>query len=383
MSNFIISTDKKILIVGALADSLWNFRGPLIRELAQRGHRVVTASAPSTSDAREAITKLGAELHEIPMARGGTNPVSDLCCLTALAVLMRHVRPEIVLSYTMKPVIYGSLAARLTGVPRIVALITGLGYLFDDERNADPKDRLARFVGRRLLRRGLAAAHAVILQNEDDLSDLRRSGLLTPAHAIHRIAGSGVDLERFAIAPFQENAPCEFLMIARLLRAKGVREYVEAARAVRSEYPETRFRLAGWIDRVPDAIAPGELEAWRSEGIIEYLGRLKDVRPAIANCGIYVLPSYREGTPRTVLEAMAMGRPVITTDAPGCRETVVEGVNGFLVPPRDPAALAAAMIRFIRQPELVVTMGRESRRIAEQIYDVRKVNQQVIHVLGL
>ena len=185
------------------------------------------------------------------------------------------------------------------------------------------------------------------------------------------------------MAPLSTESAPRFLLIGRLLGDKGIREYVQAAEQVKLQYPETQFDLVGWIDANPNTITQPELDSWTAAGTVNFLGRLNDVRPAIGDCSVYVLPSYREGTPRTVLEAMAMGRAVITTDAPGCRETVVDGDNGFLVPIKDADALAQAMLRFIEQPELFAQMGLRSRAIAEEKYDVHKVNAQMLKGMGL
>ena len=192
-----------------------------------------------------------------------------------------------------------------------------------------------------------------------------------------------MDVAQFEVAPLSTESAPRFLLIGRLLGDKGVREYVQAAEQVKQRYPQAQFDLVGWIDANPNTITQPELDRWVAAGTINFLGRLSDVRPAIANSSVYVLPSYREGTPRTVLEAMAMGRAVITTDAPGCRETVVDGDNGFLVPVKDADALAQAMLRFIEQPELIIQMGQRSREIAEEKYDVHKVNAQMLAGMGL
>ncbi len=195
--------------------------------------------------------------------------------------------------------------------------------------------------------------------------------------------GSGVHLDKFPVAP-KPSSRASFLMIARLLEAKGVREFVAAASELRDLHSDVSFRLAGWIDTSPDSISRSELEEWIDQGHIEFLGRLNDVRPAIANSTVYVLPSfYREGTPRTILEAMAMGRAIITTDAPGCRETVIDGENGFLVPVKSIDALVDAMQKFINDPELAVRMGKRSREIAEEKYDVHKVNAVMLREMGI
>jgi len=221
----------------------------------------------------------------------------------------------------------------------------------------------------------------MLFQNPDDESEFRSRGLVGPNTPTLVVNGSGVDITHYSPTPTSSDPI--FLMIARLVAEKGVREYAEAARLVRRSHPEARFHLAGWIDSTPDAIDESLLNSWISEGTIEYLGALDDVRPALSRCRVYVLPSYREGTPRTVLEAMSMGRPIITTNAPGCRETVEHEVNGLLVRPRDSENLAQAMIRLIESSSLAEDMAQESRRIAVEKYDVHKVNAVILNCMGL
>jgi glycosyltransferase involved in cell wall biosynthesis len=200
------------------------------------------------------------------------------------------------------------------------------------------------------------------------------------------VNGSGVDISEYAVAPLPtmgDVPTARFLLIARLLGDKGIREYAQAAAIVKAKYPQVQFDLVGWIDDNPNAIQQHELDSWVNEGVFNFLGRLADVQPAIAACSVYVLPSYREGTPRTVLEAMAMGRPIITTDAPGCRETVIDGYNGYLVPVKAVEELASAMEKFILNPELIVSMGAASRTLAEKKFDVHSVNQAMLQAMGL
>jgi glycosyltransferase involved in cell wall biosynthesis len=211
---------------------------------------------------------------------------------------------------------------------------------------------------------------------------LYQEGILPLDAASTVVNGSGVDLDEYSFRANKEKQP-SFLMIARLLGDKGVREYVRAASLIHSSNPGIRFKLIGWIDENPDCIKQHELDEWINSGHIEYLGRLNDVRSSIEESSVYVLPSHREGTPRTVLEAMAMGRPIITTDTPGCRETVIEGENGFLVPVNSVDALVEAMQRFIDNPKLAVEMGRRSREIAEEKYDVHKVNAVMLREIGV
>jgi glycosyltransferase involved in cell wall biosynthesis len=226
-------------------------------------------------------------------------------------------------------------------------------------------------------------AEAVIVFNPDDGNELKTRGIVRPGQPMIEVAGSGIDLSYYAKAPLPSGPPV-FLLIARLLRQKGLLEYVEAARRLRAKHPGVRVQLLGPLDPNPSGIARAELDAWVREGAIEYLGETRDVRPYLAASIVYVLPSYyREGIPRTVLEAMATGRAIITTDAPGCRETVTPGENGFLVPVRDPAALASAMERFVIDRSLAARMGSQSREMAEARFDVHRVNQTLLMTMGL
>jgi glycosyltransferase involved in cell wall biosynthesis len=369
------------LLIASFPDSILHFRGPLLDALLARGLRVHVA-APGLGSGSEWHDKLrarGVTVHDIQLRRTGMNPLADLRTLIELWRLMRKIRPDYVLAYTIKPVIYGSLAARFAGVPRRYALITGLGYAFQGD--GSQSRGLWRVLARRLYGLALRGVHKALFQNPDDEALFRTQGILPATTSSFVVNGSGVDVAAYAVAPLPTSP--RFLLIARLLGDKGVREYAEAARHIRIKHPQIAFTLVGWIDENPDAIAQHELDAWLTDGVVEYAGRLSDVRPAIAASSVYVLPSYREGTPRTVLEAMAMGRAVITTDAPGCRETVVNGDNGFLVPVKSVSGLVAAMQHFIDDPALAGRMGGRSRAIAESKYDVHKVNQSMLEQMGV
>jgi glycosyltransferase involved in cell wall biosynthesis len=369
-----------VSVLGSYAESLVSFRGPLLKALVQRGHRVVGCAPPAPAAIVDALGALGVTYREVPLDRAGMRVDRDARALWALIELFRELRPDVVLTYTIKPVTYGLLAARLAGVPRRFAMITGLGYAFI---GTGLKARLAGAAARGLYRLSLGTAERILFQNPDDLALFEQLGLVRhPGQAVI-INGSGVDLDAFRPAPLPTGGP-SFLLIARLLKDKGIREYVAAAQQVRSRHPGARFQLVGWLDQGnPAAISARELRAWLTDGAVEYLGELEDVRPAIVAASVYVLPSYREGTPRTVLEAMAMGRPIVTTDVPGCRETVQDGVNGYLVPMKDVGALAGAMGRFAEEPGLIPKMGRASRRMAEVKYDVHKVNQAILEAMRL
>jgi glycosyltransferase involved in cell wall biosynthesis len=368
----------KIIVISSFAESLINFRGLLLKKMAENGHEVLACSPDASLDIQEKLKKLGVMHQSIPIDRTGLNPVKDIYTICRIVSLFREIRPDVILSYTIKPVIYGSLAGQITGVPNIFSMITGLGYTFSDGGQIDG---LFGAVVRFLYRLAINYNRRVFFQNPDDRYFFIKQKLIHSFEQTALINGSGVDIDFFQPAPLPEKV--SFLLIARLIKDKGILEYAQAARMVKAKYPQTIFRLVGWIDEGLQGISNADLVSWVKEGIIEYLGRLDDIRPSVADASVYVLPSYREGIPRTVLEAMSMGRPVITTHAPGCRETVEEGCNGFLVPVKDVAALAKAMEKFIEEPEFVSKMGQQSRQIAVEKYDARKVNAVILETMGL
>jgi len=370
----------KFLLIASLAESFLNFRGPLITALQACGLTVHVAAPdlPIGHMIRQQLEAQGMVVHSIPMLRTGTNPLADIQTLWALLRLMQRVQPHYVLGYTIKPVIYGSLAAWLGGVPRRFALITGLGYAFQGEGQ---RGRLQALV-QRLYAVALSRVDKVFFQNPDDEALFRQRGILAARTPSCVVNGSGVDVGSFAVAPLPVG-PARFLLIGRLLGDKGVREYAQAAQAIRQQYPGVQFTLVGMIDSNPNSISQSDLDFWVADGRLAFLGSMADVRPAIAANSVYVLPSYREGTPRTVLEAMAMGRAIITTDAPGCRETVVDGDNGFLVPVKSVDALVQAMLKFIQDPTLAPRMGARSRQIAVEKYDVHKVNAVMLKEMDI
>jgi glycosyltransferase involved in cell wall biosynthesis len=367
-----------VLVLGSHGPSLINFRGRMLSTMVAQGMRVTAVASDVDQNTRAALAALGVEPMEISTVRTGMNPLADLAYRQTLEDLFRRLKPDILLAYTAKPVIWGILAARAAGVPRVVAMITGLGYAFTPPERPDLKYRLANLAARLLYRLALPRADHVLFQNRDDRDLFQGLDFTPPSDRVGITAGSGIDLVRFA--PTSPPVRPSFLMLARLLKGKGVAEYAAAATRLKARYPHVEFRLAGAFDPGPDVVAEADLKKWIAAGV-SYLGALSDVRPALAEAAVYVLPSYREGTPRSVLEAMAIGRAVVTTDAPGCRETVEDGQNGFLVPPRDAIALEAAMERFILNPRLIETMGRASLALARSKYDVNRVNAQILSVL--
>ncbi len=374
---------EKVLFVAANARSLIANRGDLIQEMKARGHHV-HALIPDYDFLPE-VHDLDISFDLIRLSRTGVDPWSDRKSYQQLKQLITRHKPDVVYSYSIKPVIYGSLAAQACNVPMVAAMITGMGYLFTGETL---RQRLLRSVASRMYRRGLAAADRIFFQNPDDLDLFRNLGLLNGSNGekIVRTNGSGINLERFpqSTPPVPPEKPLNFLMIARLLQDKGVREFAAAAHIIAEKYPDVRFTIVGPHDpHLPHALPADEVEQWRRQGTITFAGGVKDVRPHLNDCSVYVLPSYREGTPRSVLEAMATGRPVITTDTPGCRETVVEGQNGFLVPVKSVDALVHSIQYFIQTPGTVLEMGEQSRRLATEKYDVRKVNRVILDAIGL
>lgn len=370
----------RFALIGNQAFSLFNFRAPLLSDIVARGHTAY-ALAPDFDDVtRQRFRDIGVEPVDFSLSRTGLNPLRDTLDAARLVRVLRSLQLDCVLSFAIKPVIYGTMAAKVAGIPNRNALIAGLGYAFA-ENAASLKHRAVHRVARSLYRLALSQAHTVFMQNPDDVEDFLRLGL-APREKIVRVNGTGVDLDDWAVAP-EVTAPVTFILAARLVAEKGIFEFVEAARRIKRTSPGARFIILGGLDSNPHGIGRADIDGWVAEGIIDWPGHVP-VAPWLAQASVFVLPSYyREGVPRSTQEAMAMGRPIITTDAPGCRETVIEGRNGFLVPPRDAGALADAMQRFIDQPDLIVTMGHESRLLAEERFDVRKVNATMIAAMGL
>jgi glycosyltransferase involved in cell wall biosynthesis len=372
-----ISDKHRIIVFGGRADTLTNFRGPLIRALLAAGHEVSAVAGEHDATSAATLAAWGVDLHIVPLSRTGLNPAADIRAVLAIVRVIRRVRPDIFFSYQIKPSVYGLLAARIAGTPRRIAMITGVGYAFTE--GEELKRRIVRFVTEALCHLTLRFADRVIFHNPDDEA-LFVSRRLVKRDKTALVAGSGVDLAHFALVP-PASGSLTFLLVARLIRDKGICEFVEAARRVKKVHPDARFLLLGALDPNPSSLNRSHIEAWEREGTIEWMNAKSDVRADIARCHVLVLPSYREGRPRSVLEAMAVGRAVIATDVPGCRGTVRDGVTGFLVPPRNAGPLAEAMLRFFKDPTLAARMGAAGRRFAEDSFDVNNVNARMIEYL--
>jgi glycosyltransferase involved in cell wall biosynthesis len=368
-------TVKRIVVLASYAPSLLNFRREILQELAARGHDVVACAPGGEPRLRVELADLGVRFAPVSLDRSGLNPLRDLHTIRQLRALLRKLRPDLLFTYTAKPVIYGGLVARQLCIP-VVSLITGRGSLFGDHPAGG---RVLRPLTARLCRAALARNSAIVFQNPDDRHHFVTAGF-APSERCHEVAGSGVNLEIFRPAPLP-GGPVRFLLVARLLVDKGIREYAEASRMLRERGYPVECDLVGPLERHPRAIARGEVEHWQAAGLLRWHGGVEDIRPHLQDCTVYVLPSYHEGAPRSVLEALATGRPIITTDAPGCRQTVIDGCNGLLVPVGDAAALAAAMQQMIERPDQLPAMAAASLNLARSRYDVQLVNRELMAIL--
>lgn len=372
-----------ITLIGTTASSFYGFRADLIRTLLKKGHQVYAFTSEYTAEDLKKIEQLGAIPITYTLNRGGLNPLADIIATYRLSKKIKAINPDLVFSYFSKPVIFGTLAAKLAKVPHVIGMLEGLGYTFTEQpEGLSKKTQLIKKIQVFLYKIALPQLDQLIFLNPDDPKDLLEK------HAIHVknvevLGGIGLNLQDYLYQPLNSiRTPIKFLFIGRLLKEKGIHEFVQAAKLVKEKYPETEFTVLGAIDHANlGALSEAELHQLIQTNIIHYPGHVSNVSDWIAENHIFVLPSYREGVPRSTQEAMAIGRAIITTDVPGCRETIVEGVNGFLVPKWNPEALAEKMIYFIENPEQVSLMGAASYEIAKEKFDANVVNKRLIKFL--
>lgn len=357
----------KVFLVSRCSWTFFNFRRGLATALVARKVDV-TGGGAGGDGYEEKIGALGIPYKVLPVDKRGISPIADIRLIAALYRWYRQGRPDVVHHFTIKPVIFGSIAARLAGIPRVINTITGLGYVYTGRQGP------LRWIVDLLYRIALRCSHLVFFQNEDDRNQFVRNGLVRAELAL--VAPEGVDTKYFSpdpgVASNRSQGDVAVLMISRVLRDKGVYEYVDAARILKKAMPGVRCSILGEIDtRNPSAVPVDTVRSWQSEGVIEWFGHTDEVRPYIAKSDIVVLPSYREGNPRSLLEASAMGKPIIATDVAGCREVVNHGVNGLLVPVRNATELAKAIMQLAGDPSLRMTLGKAGREIVRGKFDER------------
>lgn len=373
-----------ITIISNSAFSLVNFRSHFIKDLVNTGCEVFALAPDFTEDFRTPIEKAGATPIDIFMERTGQKVTKDLKAVFSIYKTLKELDPDITFSYGIKPVIYGLWASRLAKVEKRYAMIAGLGTVYVNRENVTLKDKVTKKVANLLYKSAFRFVDQVFFQNPDDIRLFAKKGIVDIDQTT-LINGSGVDLEYFSPNYKQQDA-FTFTLVSRLIKEKGIYEFVDAARKINEEYPQKNleFILLGDVDSNPHSVLESELESWVNKGIILWPGHVKNVKEWLDRTSVFVLPTYyREGTPKSILEAMSMGLPVITTDMPGCKEAVIDGENGFLIPPRDVSALTKAMAKFIEKPSLISSMGTQSRKIAVEKYDVRMINKELLAGMGL
>lgn len=366
----------KIVIVSPRNKSVFNFRGDLVRDMISKGHKIVVLGP--NQEYVEDILALGvSEFEEVKLVKDNTSIKGDLVYLKNLIEIMRKHKPDLVFGYTIKPVIYGSISAKLTGVPHIYSMVPGLGRVYSSN---SLKANIIRIITRVLYTIAFGACDKVIFQNGDDIAELVDKHYL-PKRKTAQVNGSGVNMKRFERTVLPENAV--FLMVCRVIREKGVMEFCEAARMVKKTCPEARFILLGGLDNSIGALKMEDIQSYIDDGSIEYPGEVKDPVSFYQQCSVFVLPSYyREGLPRTLLEAMSCGRAIITTDWPGCREPVEDGINGYMIPVRNAEVLAQRMETLAKDPELVKQMGDAAYETCKRKYEVSIINAQMRSIIG-
>lgn len=368
----------KIAIITAATISIPRFRIDMIDEFVRRGAQVIVFGDESTEEWEPYFAEHGVSYRTYHVSRNGTNPISDLRTMRELGSLLEEELPDKVFTYQVKPNIYGTLAAHRVGIEDVYVMMGGLGSVF---RAEDAKSRIMGTVVGAEYKVALRRARKVFFQNEEDVDLFASRGIVDRGKVV-MVRGSGVNLDRYPRLPLSGNM--SFLFVGRLVRGKGVLDYVEAAKIVKRLHPDAEFHLVGPFDTNPTAVSEDELRPYIENDTVIYHGEQADVRPFLEACSCFVLPSYYgEGTPKSALEAMATGRPLIVADAVGCREVVRNGSNGFLVPPRNPEALAKAMESVVSDGDRLEAMAEASRAMAEEVFDVRKVNSTICETMGL
>lgn len=372
-----VNAPIKAMIIAPSASSFSHYRGELVSAMKQAGHQI-TAIAPD-QDGEAALLPFGAGYIHVPYNRKSKNPIDDIKFMLKLKKIIKREQPDLVFSYALKPIIYGSIAAKIVGVKQIYSMLSGLGIVYVQKDSK--KAKILKTLTNILLKIAFKCCTRVFFQNPDDREELVQYRLLKKEKGVV-IDGSGINLDKFPRCDLPERV--SFAMISRIMTEKGVREYCQAARIVKKKYPQVSMKLVGPFDEHEGHFCPEELSEYTSSGDIDYLGETNNVVPFLAGSTVFVLPTYyREGVPHSILEAMAMGRAIITTDMPGCREAVVDHYNGFLVPIKNSEAIAEKMIWMIEHPNDLRKMCERSHSLAADRFDVDKVNREMLSVMGL
>ena len=370
---------KRLLIISSYAKNLIHFRGDYMKSLLQNNYEVFAAAPNIDTVSEQELRKLGTIPIEIALQRTGLNPFKDIGTLFQIRQIIKKHEINIVFPYTIKPVVYGSLAARMAGIP-VISMITGLGFTFSESSR---KARVLKHVTELLYKIALRKNRTVIFQNSDDLHLFQTRKLLNTNQKVAIIDGSGVNLDKY---PFRVknniSGPIVFITVARLIEEKGINLFIDAAEKLKTKYPYAEFHVIGSPDKSPSAIKMEKIEMLHRNNIIVYHGLQKNVPDFLSNSDVFVLPTfYREGIPRSILEALSIGMPIITTDTPGCRETIEHGANGLLIKPRNLEDLVEAMAFFIENREKIKEMGLVSRDFAENKFDVNIINKKLLKIL--
>jgi glycosyltransferase involved in cell wall biosynthesis len=374
----------RIVLIGTTACCVLGFRGSLIKELAAKGYKVYAFAIDYSDEQKQLLKSLGVIAIDYDLSRSGLNMLTDLKMMLQLKAKLEVIKPDIVLSYFVKPVIYGTVAARLANIPIRIAMLEGLGYVHTASQNGYGfKKRILQIIQGVLFTISFKFASKVVFLNPDDPNDLSKMTLFSKSK-VEVLGGIGVELLEYPYSKPNMNNPIRFIFVARLLAEKGIYQLIEAIKLVQEKYPSTELVVLGDLDEDnPGSLTKKSLDNLIKQEIIIYPGQVVNVNEWLSDSHIFVLPSYREGVPISTQEAMAVGLPIITTDVPGCRETVVDGENGFLVPAFDVEKLAEKMIFFVEHPAQIEPMGFASRRMAEEKFDVHKVNANMLEIMGL
>ncbi len=373
---------KIALLSQNVSPGLLIFRKDLIKQLVSQGHEVYAFASDFTENNKKELQQLGATPVDYPLERAGINPIKDFYNWVKLYRQLKLVAPEVILCFFIKPSIYGILAAKIAGVKRRFAMIEGLGYAFTPDINgfSRKKQVLQRVLGL-LMTISFRYADRVFFLNKDDPKDVLIQARIKQEKIVS-FGPIGINLDEFPFFNIEDSKPLRFIFVARLLKEKGVYEFIKAAKIVKNSCSQVEFVLLGGLDEEnPSGLSLQELEDLIADNTVIYAGYVKNVAEWISQSHVFVLPSYREGMPRSTQEAMSIGRAIITTDVPGCRETVNDGINGFLVPAYDHKVLAEKMLYLAENPEEVASMGKESHKMAKENFDSNKINMKLINYI--